>query len=462
VDFLRRPITPRAVWRFERRLAPLLWEIGRLVMQQSLNRLEPDDPQALPRRLRLGQDEYRRNRQTPHEVFCLFGRLRLRRWIYQAVTAGEPGLCPLEQALGVVAGLATPALADVVGRLSAELTQEQTLAVLEERYGVCWSVGSLRKVTASLAEVLTPLTHEAQVGYFVDLLRKAYASRGKFRPALVVGRDGVMVPMRPFWEEAATATLSVYDRGGRRLGTVYLGRMPEPGQSTLTEQLTRLILAVLTAWDGPLPRLHYVTDAGHHPQDFFRNVLRKMIHARTGERLKWTWAVDYYHACERLTKIAEALFGTGREATAWAEKMRRVLKTKAAGMTRVLQNAQELRRRYGLRGTKKVFTEALRYLSKYRDHMNYAAYQRVRLAIGSGVTEAACKTIFGYRFKQSGMRWKKEHGQHILDLRLILKSNLWPIVRQRWLATHTTCEPANSPRNGSPRPRKPLSYVLPA
>jgi hypothetical protein len=395
-------------------------------------------------------------------VSCLFGRLRLKRWIYQAVTAGEPGLCPLEQALGVVAGLATPALADVVGRLSAELTQEQTLAVLKERYGVWWSVGSLRKVTASLAEALTPLTHEAQVGYLVDLLRKAYASRGKFRPALVVGRDGVMVPMRPFWEEAATATLSVYDRGGRRLGTVYLGRMPEPGQSTLTEQLTRLILALLTAWDGPLPRLHYVTDAGHHPQDFFRNVLRKMIHPRTTERLKWTWAVDYYHACERLTKIGEALFGAGREATAWADKMRRVLKTKSAGVTRVLQSAQALRRRYGLRGAKKDFTEAACYLSKYRDHMNYAAYQRVRLAIGSGVTEAACKTIFGYRFKQSGMRWKKEHGQHILDLRLILKSNLWPTVRRRWLAAHTACEPANTPRNYATRHQKPLSYVLPA
>jgi hypothetical protein len=216
------------------------------------------------------------------------------------------------------------------------------------------------------------------------------------------------------------------------------------------------------AGHGPLPRLHYVTDAGHHPQEFFRSVLRKMMHPRTGERLKWTWAVDYYHACERLTKIAEALFGAGREATAWAEKMRRVLKTKSAGVTRVLQSAQALRRRHCLYGATKDFTEAVRYLSKYRDHMNYAAHQRVRLAIGSGVTEAACKTIFGYRFKQSGMRWKKDHGQHILDLRLILKSNLWSVVRRRWLATHATCEPANRPRNRNTRPWKPLNYVLPA
>jgi hypothetical protein len=46
------------------------------------------------------------------------------------------------------------------------------------------------------------------------------------------------------------------------------------------------------------------------------------------------------------------------------------------------------------------------------------------LPIGSGVTEAACKMIFGYRFKQSGMRWKGEQGQRVLELRVILKSGV--------------------------------------
>jgi hypothetical protein len=66
------------------------------------------------------------------------------------------------------------------------------------------------------------------------------------------------------YREGATATLSVYNRRGQRLGTVYLGRMPEPGQGTLSDQLTRLITEVLSQWTGPLPRLAYVTDAGHH------------------------------------------------------------------------------------------------------------------------------------------------------------------------------------------------------
>jgi hypothetical protein len=31
--------------------------------------------------------------------------------------------------------------------------------------------------------------------------------------------------------------------------------MPEPGQGTLSQQLTDLLTAVLKVWEGPLPRL---------------------------------------------------------------------------------------------------------------------------------------------------------------------------------------------------------------
>jgi hypothetical protein len=458
---LRRPVTPQATFQLERRLARLLWEIGRRILQRAYNALEPDDPQQMPTRLRVGLDDYRRNRKTPRDVFCLFGRVRLRRFVYQAV-GGGPGLFPLEQALGVVAHLATPALADQMGRLTAELTQQQTLAVLQERYAVELSVGSLRKVVAHLAEALAPLREPAQVEYLRGLLHKALASRGRFRPSLVAGRDGVMVPLRPFWEEASTATLSVYDRRGHRLGTVYLGRMPELGQATMTDQFTRLITEVLAASEGPLPRLHYVSDAGHHPQEFFRSVLRRMKHPRTGQRLKWTWSVDYYHAAERITTMSEAIFGAGREALAWAEKMRKTLKDKPAGVSRVLQSAQALRRRRGLRGSRKEFEKAMAYLKKYRRWMDYRGYRRVALPIGSGVTEAACKTIFGYRFKQSGMRWETASGQHVLNLRVILKSRVWSNVRDRWLRSFAPCHIVNPATPSRANPKNTLVFVLQA
>ena len=157
-----------------------------------------------------------------------------------------------------------------------------------------------------------------------------------------------MVPIRgqACYREAATATVSVYDRRGRRLGTVYLGRMPEPGQGTLSGQLTALIEAVLRTWAGPSPRLAYITDGGTHQARYYRRVLKRMSDPHhPGRRLEWRWVIDYYHACEYITKLSEALFSDARAGASWARKMRRWLKEKPRGIYRVLHSAAALRRR---------------------------------------------------------------------------------------------------------------------
>jgi hypothetical protein len=461
-DFLQAPATPAGTHHFEREVEQFARELGRQTVEHAYNAVEPSKARELPPRVRVGLSEYRRNRKTPRQVATLLGEITLERCIYQAVEPGEPGLVPLEEALGIVAGLATPALADEAARLTAELPQRATCQALAARHSVAWADGTLRKVVAAMAENLAPHRHGAQVEQLLTWLAKATKSRGKHAPTLAVGRDGVMVPMRPCWEEASTATVSIYDRSGHRLGTVYLGRMPELGQGTLTSQLTQLLVAVLTAWQSPLPRLVYVTDAGNHPQDFFRRVLRRMKHPRTGERLAWQWLVDYYHACERITKLAEALFGSGREAAAWAAKQRRVLRDKPSGVARLLASARTLRRRRDLVGCRKDFDQAAAYLAKYARHMRYAQARRRQLPIGSGVTEAACKTLVGQRFKQSGMRWKTDHGQHVLDLRVLLKSGVWSACRTRWLAAAPPSTRATLAHSHSPTATIPQENLLPA
>jgi hypothetical protein len=56
--------------------------------------------------------------------------------------------------------------------------------------------------------------------------------------------------------------------------------------------------------------------------------------------------------------------------------------------------------------------------------MDYAARKKVRLAIGSGVTEAACKTVFAERMKRSSMTWGIASGQVIVDLRVLVLSGV--------------------------------------
>src|SRR5262249_40315446 len=151
-------------------------------------------------------------------------------------------------------------------------------------------------------------------------------SSGSRRPVLAAGRDGLMLPIRgqACYREGAAAMVSVYDRAGQRLGTVYLGRMPEPGQGTLSGQLTALIEALLPAGAGPPPRLAYITDGGSHQARYYRRVLSRMSDPHhPGRRPKWRWVIDYYHACEYLTKLSEALFADARAGASWARKRRR-------------------------------------------------------------------------------------------------------------------------------------------
>jgi hypothetical protein len=54
--------------------------------------------------------------------------------------------------------------------------------------------------------------------------------------------------------------------------------------------------------------------------------------------------------------------------------------------------------------------------------------------LGSGVTEAACKTVFTQRLKLSGMRWDPAGAQTVLDLRVVLLSGVWQPAYARVLA----------------------------
>jgi len=64
--------------------------------------------------------------------------------------------------------------------------------------------------------------------------------------------------------------------------------------------------------------------------------------------------------------------------------------------------------------------------------MDYHGYRRQGLPLGSGVTEAACKTVFTRRLKQSGMGWKTAGGQAIVDLRVLWLSGVWQQAAQAY------------------------------
>jgi hypothetical protein len=440
-DFRGQPVSPQAAFALEQQVQAVVREVGRVGVQWAFNQSEPSRVASLPSHVEFETGPYTRlKRKTPQEVATTFGKIRLLRVGYRPThKTGDPTIFPLAQQLGIVAG-ATPALAERAARYQAEAgaSQRRTLERLKLEHGVDWGVKKLRQVIDRVAEAMTAERHEVQVEKLLQLLEQAWSSKGKHKPVLSVGRDGISfgVPVRggTIYEVASAGTVSVLNRRGQRLGTVYLAYMPESKQGTMSQQLTRLLVEVLRRWERPQPRLCYVTDAGDNETTYYDKVLRRMRHPRSGERLVWVRVLDYYHASQRLWTMAEALFGSGPVAKAWARRMQKLLK-QPNGVQRVLNSAAVLHSsRRPLRGkAQREFGKAYNYLRQRTKYMRYAAYERLGLPRGSGVTEAACKTIYTQRLKLSGMRWHQEGAQMILNLRVLLLSGVWTEAFQRVL-----------------------------
>jgi hypothetical protein len=429
--FIGGQITPLTFCTFELALIQLMRELGRTLIECVVNGLEPASPDWLPHDVMFDNIPYRRRNEKTRNanLATRFGTITLMRRMYREWTGVEPAICPLELCLGFTDGV-SPTLVDWLGQrmAAAGASQSQVLAWLKQECGVAMGVKRLRNCMHTLSKSLSELRHTEQVNQLLELLKTANESRGNRKPVLSVGRDGITLQgyFHRCFEVATAATVSVYDRAGKRLGTVYLACPPELGQESMSTMLTSLLTDLLNRWPGPLPQLAYVTDCGSNECGYYKKVLAKMLHPRTDERLRWQRVVDFYHVSERVWAMAAALFGDNTQAaSAWAHRMLKAFK-KPSGASRVLHSAAAFYHRSQLTKTRAAnFWKAYHYLQKRTRYLDYHAYAAAHIPLGSGVTEAACKTIYTQRLKLSGMRWTIAGANTILMLRVIWLSNTW-------------------------------------
>ena len=422
--FRQGPITPESTHTFECSVETIVREFARCFMQWSLGSLESETTATMPPTIFYRDDSYRRlPDKTKHSnILTRFGDITLQRTIYRRGSRGKV-IAPLEKILGIECG-ATPGVRDFIGRqvAAAGASQERCIEAIAERTGTRIGHEKLRNILAMLAESMEPHREVCQLAQLQEWIDEA-AIRGK-NIVLSVSRDGVSLGMAPFanFEMASVSTLSVYSEG-KRMGTVYIAAAPEENQATLTQKLTSLLTGIIRARGTKLARIVYVTDAGKVETAYWKNVLRKLY--VDGQRIKIERILDYYHASERLTVIADSLKLTAHKRSEWLSRMRKLL-LEPGGWGCVMRSIAAMKKMYSLKKSKsKSFAEAKRYLHRYKKFMNYAEQRDRGCPIGSGIVESACKQIVGERMKLSGMRWKHLGAQHVMTLRSILLSQTW-------------------------------------
>jgi hypothetical protein len=204
------------------------------------------------------------------------------------------------------------------------------------------------------------------------------------------------------YREVGCATLSFYDKDSKCLAAVRMARMPEPHKASLKEMLKAELAVALER--RPDLRLVKAADGANDNWTFLSKDLPE------GDEV-----VDFFHAAEHLNDAIAAAYGDGTvEARRRFNDLRHVLLEEEDGAKKVIRSLVYLRDQHP-RSTK-IATE-LEYFRKRQKRMRYAAMKAQGLPIGTGLTEAACKTLVTQRLKQSGMRWSQDGGQSILNLR---------------------------------------------
>lgn len=398
---------------FEARLHTSMQEVERELLAEDLQRADVDAEAIV-----VHGNTLRRVLRAEQTYMTAAGPVSVMRTLYKDRSdPAERSVVPMELRTGIVAGLWTPHAAGQAAWVVAQMTPKTGEDLFRRIGNMAPSKSSLDRLPKELAERVNDdrASFEAELRDAMIIPERA--------TTVMVSLDGVLAPMNDGdaaekkaktaargqiakgpagYREVGCATLSFCDEDGECLAAVRMARMPEPHKAGLKKSL----LAELKTALDLRPDLRIVKAADGAVDNW------RYLHDEVPDGVE---VVDFFHAAEHLHAAIAAAYGVGTvETQRRFADLRHVLLNDPEGATKVIRALTYLRNK--LPGKKDVAKE-LGYFRKRRGLMRYAELREQGLPIGTGVTEAACKTLVTQRMKQSGMRWGQEGGQAILNLR---------------------------------------------
>jgi hypothetical protein len=235
-----------------------------------------------------------------------------------------------------------------------------------------------------------------------------------------VGRPRKDAPKRPVqrvYRMAYCATLTFHDATGAALQTIRQGAVPTVEPVELCDRLLGDALAILQQ----RPDLHVVLLSDGAPE--LRTLLRSALNETTlGGRVHEL--LDFWHLLEKLAPAAQVVYGD-LEGSAMLACWRVDLLHRNAAPDDIRAALDESGRRHVHVDEHRPVHEVITYLDNHRELFGYPGARRRGLPIGSGATEATCKSLFTVRMKRGGARWKERTARDVIHLRALALSDRW-------------------------------------
>ena len=372
-------------------------DAGCVATEEALKRFDTDgDP------IVLGGVKWYSKGQVPKFYQTPYGEVEVPRHVYQRAQGGET-FCPLERD-GRIVVTSTPRFAKMVSYKFAQGASTAVRRDLMENHGRVVARSYLQNLAEAVGTVVAAKEESWQ--YETPKLDKAIHS-------VAIGLDGTcMLLCEEGYREAMVGTLSLYDAQGERQHTIYLGASPEYGKAKFYARMEREIAHVKALY----PQATYVgvADGALSNWEFL------------GQHTS-TQVLDFYHAVGYLGDVARAAFPKSeKEQCAWLDTSCHELKHKQGAASRLLQEMEALRVQPLSKTIRADLEAAITFFTNHKHQMHYARYTDQHFPIGSGVTEAACKTVVKQRLCLSGARWVEKGARIVLGLRaLVLTEDRW-------------------------------------
>lgn len=383
---------------------------GSALLSHVLSQERPADPSvACP----CGK-QARYHGQRRRRVLTAVGETEIERAYYYCPHCRQ-GQCPRDRELDLAETDYSPGVRRMMAAVGSETSFDRGRAQLELLAGLTVTRKAVERQAEAIGEDIAQC-EQAQIHRALQLDLPVVA--GPRIPILYIEMDGTGVPVVTAETEghkgrdgeaahtrevklSAIFTQTTVDPEGRPLrdeaSTTYTGAI-EPA-----EEFGRRVFT--EAWDRGWSRSD-----------------KKVI---LGDGALWIWniadrefpgalqIVDLYHAREHLWELAEKLFANDKDRKRWAGRMQARLDAgKIEELVRILRSFPAPTPDLG-----ELLRTQADYFERNAERMRYPEFRKQKLFVGSGVIEAACRTVIAQRLKLSGMFWTVRGANAIIALR---------------------------------------------
>ena len=414
--------------------------LGRTVMEQVLNHAGEEAERKARRDGECGHRQ-RLVGMRPKQLHTLMGKVTIKRAYYQCMMKEEEqsaecshGQAPYDDVWGPFNGRTSPGVQKLMGKFVARMTLSEAVESFHDILPLPMSERQALNLIQPVGETL----REREEKQCQALFKHAQGSRSR-QPEqssvagcpirrLYIETDGVMARMRrgsvPMEEAEAKRKGDVYRE--IKVGAVFEGR---PGR-----ERSELAPGVFLDEPGPIKYIARRMSAEEFGRFLYAlaqecGLDRALEVVVLGDGARWIGRlveehfpgalhiIDLYHAREHAWNVANAVHGPAtKEGAAWAKQADDLLSH--GNIEQLIEMIEKLPAIPVAPGASRSVPHIeADYFRCNAERMRYSAFRAKGIHIGSGIAEAACKTVVSTRAKRSGMRWTPDGLDAVLALR---------------------------------------------